>query len=72
MPEKAPTKECRICKTAEYVTVHGAYVGYFAYCSGCYDCDCVGDPPQYVSLGPIYHGKTEADALQQWNDNAEA
>ena len=62
---------CPVCKTAEHVRVEPDYIGYTVYCTGCYDCDCVGDPPQFVSLRPVFHGKTEAEALQEWNDNME-
>lgn len=62
-------KPCPICNTSEHVKTKPEYVGYSIYCENCYDVDCVGDPPQFTSLRPVYHGNTPGHAIEQWNQN---
>ncbi len=62
-------KDCPTCKTNKHVKVNAEYVGYSIYCDNCYDCDCVGDPPRFVSLAPTYTGDTKLEAINEWNEN---
>lgn len=59
---------CPVCKTNEHVRVNPDYIGFTAHCDNCYDVDCQGDPPQFVSLRPVSHGSTEEEAIAAWND----
>lgn len=40
-------------------------------CDDCYDADCVGDPPQYVSLTECGSGMTVSEAAANWNAQVE-
>jgi hypothetical protein len=40
-------------------------------CDNCYDADCVGDPPRFVSTAPIGSGMTLAEAIENWNQSVE-
>lgn len=62
---------CPKCETAEYVKVEPDFVGFTVHCDNCYDVDCQGDPPRFVSLGRIVHGNTEAEAIAEWNEYVE-
>ncbi len=36
-------------------------------CSNCYDADCVGDPPEYVSSSITGWGHDQQAAIEDWN-----
>jgi len=58
---------CPKCSVSD-VQVQGEYIGYSVYCRNCYDVDCVGDPPRYVSLSMTVHGRTRDEAIEEWNE----
>lgn len=37
------------------------------YCGSCYDADCVGDPPRFVSNSVVGCGKDKVSAAEDWN-----
>lgn len=65
LPEILP---CPTCKTNEHVKMDAPYMGFSLCCDNCYDCDCVGDPPEYVSLAPLAWGMTQQEAIESWNE----
>jgi len=59
---------CPNCKQTKYLEVRAAYEGYTLVCDNCYDCDCVGDPPEYVALAPMGMGNTQEETIEDWNE----
>ena len=39
-----------------------------AVCTNCYDADCVGDPPRFVSSSIHAMGRTRDDVIEEWNE----
>lgn len=64
---------CPTCKTAGHVTVWDAsgWGDYIVTCTNCYDADCVGDPPRYVSKSLAGYGADRDEAVSEWNDAVE-
>ena len=60
---------CPTCNRAPGTQVDD--FGITVYCSNCYDADCVGDPPEFVSTSPTGHGRTLSDAIDAWNMTVE-
>lgn len=60
--------DCPTCKASPTVGPDTAGYEYECVCYGCYDADCVGDPPRYVSRSIVGHGRTRDDAIADWNE----
>ena len=69
MTRETTVRDCPHCKTAKEVRVIPEYVGFSVSCSGCYDADCVGDPPRYVTDSYMAFAKTEEAAVEEWNSH---
>lgn len=62
---------CPKCKTAEHIDVYDCGAGVTVSCSNCYDADCVGDPPRYVSSSLTGGGRWRSEAVADWNAQVE-
>lgn len=62
----APCEKCH-----RQPTVESTPAGYHVYCVNCYDADCVGDPPRFVSRSPVGIGSTIEKAFKAWEELAE-
>ena len=68
-PKPAP---CLTCKTNISIECCQQYdYSFLVYCSGCYDAELVGDPPEYRSGCMTATGGTPAEAIAEWNDRIE-
>jgi len=59
---------CPKCGPRGQVHVEAVYVGYIVTCGNCYDADCDGDPPRFVSSSLEGVGNTRAAAIADWNE----
>lgn len=72
LTEQFEIAPCPVCKTNAHVGEADSDWECFVYCKGgCYDVDCVGDPAEFVPLSISGHGQTLADAVANWNEQAE-
>jgi hypothetical protein len=64
---------CPVCKSGKEVMAGPDAAGYEMQvtCYGCYDADCVGDPPRFVSRSIVGRGRTRAEAIEDWNEQVE-
>jgi hypothetical protein len=53
---------CPVCSTTQYLSDGGYGLEILLSCSNCYDADCVGDPPRYVSRS------ITASSVEDWNE----
>lgn len=61
---------CPTCGKLPGDPVSGGF-GFSVTCGNCYDTDCVGDPPRFVSMSPSGSGLTRLAAIADWNDSVE-
>lgn len=50
------------------VRVEASPYDYSVCCANCYDAEQVGDPLRHVSRSMVANGKTEAEAVSEWNE----
>jgi hypothetical protein len=62
--EPAP---CPVCKDRTPTPEPNYGGGWDLCCSNCFDADCVGDPPEYVTSCIQGSGGTKAEAIDDWN-----
>lgn len=61
---------CVGCETADRVAIEPNYIGHWdVYCEGCYDVDC--DQDGYFSHSMMGHGRTQDEAIEEWNELVE-
>lgn len=59
---------CPICNNPPNMEQTDFSQLWSVWCSDCYDADCVGDPPRYVSNSLVATSRTLEDAIEDWND----
>lgn len=63
---------CPQCKHGDVKTEpDAAGYEYQTYCHNCYDADCVGDPPRFVSNSLMGHGRSHDESIASWNEEVE-
>ncbi len=62
---------CPKCGPKGRVEVWDCGLGVSVSCVECFDADCAGDPPEYVSRSLQGTGGTEAQAVAAWNERVE-
>ena len=58
---------CPVCKDRAPKPEQNYGGGYDVVCGNCFDADCVGDPPEYVTSCITASGGTKAEAIEDWN-----
>lgn len=69
----AALDKCRRCPNCKIPPSAENEFGYewMLICHNCYDADCVGDPPRYVSRSLTAHGRTFDEAIAEWDELVE-
>lgn len=62
---------CHNCKATPTAGPDAAGYEMQVVCYDCYDADCVGDPPRFVSRSIVGSGRTLSDAIRDWNEQQE-